>query len=179
MCRWSDSAFPEPGEYVPQQIHLTPAGALPGPSAHHYTGVPRPQSAWACRLRGCRGFATCAAVSKAVHQQCGRCTPRLPLHREATPYHAVSVDHAPPSTIRAPDCVVSARSHRLHVGVHHVGHWTRHRDAAGSAVHERYRLQQGPGHRVQAKCGLPLQSFTHRQDLCLLCAGFRSDRATE
>ena len=27
-CRWSDSAFPEPAEYVPQQIHVTPAGAL-------------------------------------------------------------------------------------------------------------------------------------------------------
>ncbi len=42
-CRWSDSAFPEPAEYVPQQVHVTPAGAShislpqprPNPQAHH------------------------------------------------------------------------------------------------------------------------------------------------
>ena len=28
VCRYSDTAFPEPAEYVPQQIHLLPASAL-------------------------------------------------------------------------------------------------------------------------------------------------------
>ena len=28
MCRYADTAFPEPGEYVPQQIHIMPASAL-------------------------------------------------------------------------------------------------------------------------------------------------------
>ena len=28
MCRYADAAFPEPGEYVPQQIHVTPACAF-------------------------------------------------------------------------------------------------------------------------------------------------------
>ena len=27
MCRYSDLQFPEPGEYVPQQMHITPASA--------------------------------------------------------------------------------------------------------------------------------------------------------
>ena len=27
MCRYTETAFPEPGEYVPQQIHIMPASA--------------------------------------------------------------------------------------------------------------------------------------------------------
>jgi hypothetical protein len=27
VCRYADVAFPEPGEYEPQQIHITPASA--------------------------------------------------------------------------------------------------------------------------------------------------------
>ena len=26
-CRYGDTAFPEPGEHIPQQIHIMPAGA--------------------------------------------------------------------------------------------------------------------------------------------------------
>ncbi len=28
MCRYADVQFPEPGEYAPQQIHITPASAI-------------------------------------------------------------------------------------------------------------------------------------------------------
>ena len=29
MCRYADTEYPEPGEYVPQQIHVMPAGGCP------------------------------------------------------------------------------------------------------------------------------------------------------
>ena len=39
VCRYADVAFPEPGEYEPQQIHITPASALSQSARDRYSST--------------------------------------------------------------------------------------------------------------------------------------------
>ena len=47
MCRYADIQFPEPGEFVPQQLHITPASARialhrPDPGSQTLAFIRRP-----------------------------------------------------------------------------------------------------------------------------------------
>ncbi len=102
MCRWSDSAFPEPAEYVPQQIHLTPAGARPEPSAHpSYSGITVTVH-MGSQVARVQRMCPLAQPSVMLSTSSAFAAPHGCLCiGKATPCCAMSVDHAPPSTIRA------------------------------------------------------------------------------